>query len=121
MRDWIHICIYVFIFKRIFLVDLFVQEEGGDPKTLGDFNTPQEENNKFKVKIWNSNFGYLQVFMYRKIRAQAWIQAQKILGSNPSLSLDFRAMAKSAKKKKNKKVSLNLAPNMELSLSFAPS
>jgi len=59
--------------------------------------------------------------MYRKIRAQAWIQAQKILGSNPSLSLDFRAMAKSTKKKKNKKVSLNLAPNMELSLSFAPS
>jgi hypothetical protein len=41
----------VFIFKRIFLVDLFVQEEGGDPKTLGDFNTPQEESNKFKVKI----------------------------------------------------------------------
>ncbi len=83
----------------MFLVDLFVQEEGGDPKTLGDFNTPQEESNKFKVKIWNSYFGYFQVFMNRKIQAQAWIQVQKILGSNPSLNLDFRAMAKSTKKK----------------------
>jgi hypothetical protein len=39
----------MFILKRVFLVDLFVHEEGEGPKTLGDFNTFQEDNNKFKV------------------------------------------------------------------------
>jgi hypothetical protein len=42
----------------------------------------------------------LQVFIYKKIRAQAWIQAQENLSSNPSLSFDSKAMAKLAKKRK---------------------
>jgi hypothetical protein len=45
----------VFTFIRIFLVDLIVQEEGEGLKTPGDLNTPQEENNKFEVRTWNSN------------------------------------------------------------------
>jgi hypothetical protein len=41
----------VLIPKKVFLVDLFVQGKGEGPKTAGDFNTFQEENNKFEVKI----------------------------------------------------------------------
>jgi hypothetical protein len=40
----------MFIFRRFFLVDLFVQEEGKGPETLGDFNTPQKESNKFEIR-----------------------------------------------------------------------
>ncbi len=32
-----------------------MQEEGKGLESLGDLNTPQEENNKFEVKTWNSN------------------------------------------------------------------
>jgi hypothetical protein len=41
----------MFIFYKKNLVDLFVQEEGEGLETLGDLNTPQEEINKFEVKI----------------------------------------------------------------------
>jgi hypothetical protein len=50
-----------------------VQEEGEDLETLGDLNTPQEDN-KFEVKTWNSIC--FQVFIYRKIQAQILIRAQ---------------------------------------------
>jgi len=46
----------MFILRKIFLVELFVQEERKGPKTLGNLNTPQEDNNKFEVKTWNPNF-----------------------------------------------------------------
>jgi hypothetical protein len=42
-------------FYKNILLDLFVQEERKGPETLVDLNTPQEENNKFEVRPWNSN------------------------------------------------------------------
>jgi hypothetical protein len=43
----------VFIFRKKILVDLFLQEEG--PETLGDFSTPQEEDQQLPSK--NFKFG----------------------------------------------------------------
>jgi hypothetical protein len=45
----------VFILKKIFLVDFFVQEKGEGSDTLGDLNTLQKESNKFEVRTSNSN------------------------------------------------------------------
>jgi hypothetical protein len=45
----------MFIIRRIFFVDFFVQKEGEGLETLEDLNTPQLESNKFEVRIWNSN------------------------------------------------------------------
>jgi hypothetical protein len=39
-----------------------VQEEGKGPETLGDFNTPQKESNKFEIRTWNSNFFFVYKF-----------------------------------------------------------
>jgi hypothetical protein len=35
----------MFILRKIFFVDFFVQEEGEGLETLEDLNTPQEESN----------------------------------------------------------------------------
>jgi hypothetical protein len=40
----------MFILRKIFPIDFYVQEKGKGPNTLGDFNTPQEESNKLEVK-----------------------------------------------------------------------
>jgi hypothetical protein len=64
----------MFAFRRIFFVDFFVQEEGEGSETLGDLNTPQEESNKFEVRIWNSNLVFFSNFHLKK---------------NPSSSLDL--------------------------------
>jgi hypothetical protein len=45
----------MFILKRLFLVDLFVQEKGEGSKTPRDLNTLQKESNKFEVRTSNSN------------------------------------------------------------------
>jgi len=39
----------MFIFRKLFLVDFFLHEEGEGLETPRDFKTPQEENN-FQVK-----------------------------------------------------------------------
>jgi hypothetical protein len=40
----------MFILRRVFIVDFFVQEDGEGPKTPRNLNTPQDESNKLKVK-----------------------------------------------------------------------
>jgi hypothetical protein len=39
----------MFIIRRVFPIDFFVQEKGKGPKTPRDLNTPQEEN-KFQIR-----------------------------------------------------------------------
>jgi hypothetical protein len=41
----------MFILTRLFLVALFVKEEGEGQETPRDPNTPQEETNEFQVII----------------------------------------------------------------------
>jgi hypothetical protein len=40
-------------------MDFSMKEEGEDLETIGDLNTPQEENNKFEVRTWNSTFSFI--------------------------------------------------------------
>jgi hypothetical protein len=50
----------MFIPRRIFLVDFFVQEKGKGPKNRRYLNTPQEESNKFEIRTWNLNLVFFK-------------------------------------------------------------
>jgi hypothetical protein len=52
----------MFIPKKGFLVDFFVQEEGEGSKNPRDLNTLQEETNKFQVKTSNLNLIFFPSF-----------------------------------------------------------
>ncbi len=95
----------------VILVDFFLQEEGEGTKTIGDLNTPQEENNKFKVRTWNSTLSLFSSFYLQKNMSSILDLSPRKLELESKLDLKFQGDGKLSTKKK-KQPSLGPAPKI---------